>query len=447
MPYKKTVHYTKQRPTSVGKSDGVKTTFNNEESDDAGAEEEEEEEEVYKKVQEKKPSGSTPPPWQSSQAKQDLEELLKNHKEEIKKMSIKDIYLSSPKYSCYKYNNFKSNATRLAKKYEVALRLTHGAKSRPSSAKVKGLTHNGLSGPVTKNRAESSHSRNDKKKEKTNKKNAVNEIHLLEQDKQPSDSTPPPWKSSQAKQDLAELLKNQKEEMKKMSIKDIYLSSPKYSCYEYKNFKSNATRLAKKHGIIFKKDDRDNWKDSKSKAILMKALMDKKSHIHNKTDEEIYNSSKHFQEFPFEYFKHNLNNLRGTAEQLNRWILEEEAAFKQEELAYPRNPLTIRNYPHWQYEPECEMMKEDVRSGLAYRLSPLELRVTREEYQQYPQIVFCGHIHAEKRAQREADFWTSKRNKDAQRQRDKEDKQMQEDWEQDMHDEDMRCLGAQFKAV
>ncbi len=236
-----------------------------------------------------------------------------------------------------------------------------------------------------------------------------------------------------------------------MTIKDIYESDKKYSCYVYQNFHTNVDRLAKKLNITLKKAPKkgkrssarakkkksanavaegktEGWLGSKARSLLLKALMDKKSYVHNKTDQEIYDSHKSFKEFEPIYFQSCLTKLRKKAETNLRIIAEEEAAYEKDCNAHPRAELCSRGYPHWQYHPADKMLREDVKSGLANTKRPLDLWQSRDEYQDFPLDVFRGHIYQESRAQREANYWVPKRNKDAQRARDKEAKQLKEEW-------------------
>lgn len=158
----------------------------------------------------------------------------------------------------------------------------------------------------------------------------------------------------------------------------------------------------------------------------MALLLDKKSAIHTQTSDAIYTSHKSFQQFERKYFLDNLKNLRVIAAAKAKHIEATESAFHLEQLAHPPNQLTARGYPRWPGHPAQSMLKEDVESGLANTLKPAQLRAKRSEYKGFPSDVFRGHIHQEKRAQREADFWIPKRNKDAQRKRDKEAKELNE---------------------
>ena len=106
----------------------------------------------------------------------------------------------------------------------------------------------------------------------------------------------------------------------------------------------------------------------------------------------------------------------------------EEGAFLKEHACFPQTELTPQGYPHWGYHNANKLLKEDVKSGLANNMKPMKLWQEKAEYQEFPPRVFLGHVHQEKRSQREAKYWVVKRNRDAQRKRDKEVEEMKEKW-------------------
>lgn len=267
----------------------------------------------------------------------------------------------------------------------------------------------------------------------------------------------PLWKSSDAKNDLVSAMQDPNSAIRKMSIEDIYRSDPKYfSCYEYRNFYQNVKSLEKKYNVQLPKNivrrkkggtskaaynsegkKVKGWGEDKAKGLLLALLLDKKSAIHTQTSDAIYTSHKSFQQFERKYFLDNLKNLRVIAAAKAKHIEATESAFHLEQLAHPPNQLTARGYPRWPGHPAQSMLKEDVESGLANTLKPAQLRAKRSEYKGFPSDVFRGHIHQEKRAQREADFWIPKRNKDAQRKRDKEAKELKKEWEKQYYNEEV----------
>ena len=107
--------------------------------------------------------------------------------------------------------------------------------------------------------------------------------------------------------------------------------------------------------------------------------------------------------------------------------------------------MTIRGYPFWDSHPANLLLKEDVEIGLVSRVKPAELRALRKEYKEFPLKVFRSHIYQEQRERREKDYWVVKRNKNAQRIRDREVKKMKEQWEKDQLDEGMGDVCRQWE--
>ena len=62
-----------------------------------------------------------PLPWLTSKAKSDLLSDLKAPNSTIVHMTARQIYESDTKYSCYKWENFKSNLKRMCKTNGITL--------------------------------------------------------------------------------------------------------------------------------------------------------------------------------------------------------------------------------------------------------------------------------------------------------------------------------------
>ena len=282
---------------------------------------------------------------------------------------------------------------------------------------------------------------------------------------------PIPWKKSSAKEDLVKELLNPTSGIRNMSIDEIYQSNAKYKCYKYDNFYNNVTRLLKKHGTTLpsgkKKGNKQDtnkigskntktsntknkkkgpeWRGSKSKRFLSKLLLDKTSWIHKKTDDEVYRCQECFMEYDRSVFQKHLNNERKLAEKTSTLVAQQEREFALEQMNNPRKPMTIRGYPFWDSHPANLLLKEDVETGLVSRVKPAELRALRKEYKEFPLKVFRSHIYQEQRERREKDYWVVKRNKNAQRIRDREVKKMKEQWEKDQLDEGMGDVCRQWE--
>lgn len=270
------------------------------------------------------------------------------------------------------------------------------------------------------------------KKEKTKK----------EKTKKNTPSAPPhSWRTSSSKKDLTMALADPSSPVRSMSIKEIHSSSTKYSCYPYTNFHQNVSRLASKMGVVLPKNKKEkknegnkkksspSWRGSKEKMMLYGIIYDDGSILYSTSPEELYKSHPGFKQWEFDRFEANLKRLAKVVEKDKKNLAFEEEAFKHEQNHFPQNDLGNRGYPLWGYHSANRLIKEDVKSGLAYRIKPSELRLMRDEYQKFPGVVFLGHVHQEKRSQREAGYWISKRNKDAAFKQEEEVENMKKEWQ------------------
>ena len=142
-------------------------------------------------------------------------------------------------------------------------------------------------------------------------------------------------------------------------------------------------------------------------------LMDDKSPFHSMQPEEIYKSYAGFQNYPLKNFKTKLKSLKKAVRERKIIFKEDERIFQHEKLLFPRKERNIRGQFFWDTRIANLSLHEDVKNGIADQLKPSKLRETRVEYQDFSPEVFCGHVHQEKRAQREKSYWIPKRNKDA----------------------------------
>ena len=75
------------------------------------------------------------------------------------------------------------------------------------------------------------------------------------------------------------------------------------------------------------------------------------------------------------------------------------------------------------------LLKRDVKSGVANVKKPKELWGTRHKYKEFPLGVFRNHIHQEKRRQQEELGYFQKRNKKAQKMHENEVNEMKDEWD------------------
>ena len=123
----------------------------------------------------------------------------------------------------------------------------HRRPSRKESSNTEGGGGLGRSGDDGKSSGAHCSPRPDKRDDKASNNNASATSTSKKQAKSPkptpkktdngtSPRTPPPWISSQAKKDLVRDLNDPTSPVRSMTIKDIYESDQKYSCYATKTF-------------------------------------------------------------------------------------------------------------------------------------------------------------------------------------------------------------------
>jgi hypothetical protein len=185
-----------------------------------------------------------------------------------------------------------------------------------------------------------------------------------------------------------------------------------------------------------------DWKKSKAKVILSSLIDDENSSVHRMTAEEIHNSHPLFKTYKLEKFKGYLETLQKAAENLRNIVREDEREIWSELIAFPRAEMTIRGYPFWDTHDARDLLEKDVKDGKANRLAPSELRKTREEYKEFPPLVFCRHVQQERRRQREPSGWVVKRNKKARKMLEKEVSEEKNKWEEEKYKNDIKELCA-----
>ena len=64
-------------------------------------------------------------------------------------------------------------------------------------------------------------------------------------------------------------------------------------------------------------------------------------------------------------------------------VMQDDAAFEHDKKLFPGNPVTVNEEPVWYTHPAKELLKRDVKNGLASSLKPSELRDTRPECKEF----------------------------------------------------------------
>lgn len=168
------------------------------------------------------------------------------------------------------------------------------------------------------------------------------------------------------------------------------------------------------------------WIKSRAKAKLRSLLQDESSWIQCCSPEQIHAADDDFKQYPIARFKVNFNNLKASIEVDRQCVLFDEAAFKQHEEKFPRNPTTERGYKYWNKHPAEKRLHDMVKQGETSNRKPEDIRHDHPDFQDFPPSVFRQHLYQEKRRLKEGVFWQKKRNDKAHKKhRDEEERRKQ----------------------
>lgn len=160
-----------------------------------------------------------------------------------------------------------------------------------------------------------------------------------------------------------------------------------------------------------KKKEVPEWRDSRAKELLVTGL--EAGTIPWTRQEmpprDVYNLHVEFQDYKYENFRTNLNNLRKAVRSRKKISLfEEDALLKDREKAQVGGQ-TMRGYPFWPTSDANQLLKQDIKEGRHLHMKPKILYIYRPEYQVFPLSVFRDHVHQELRSQRERPYWMHKK--------------------------------------
>ena len=143
------------------------------------------------------------------------------------------------------------------------------------------------------------------------------------------------------------------------------------------------------------------WGSSKAKHILRQGIVD--GSIPNSMPvEEVYELCDLFKLYNKENFTTNLKNLReAVAKDYDRMAADAKAyghdiellkiLREQQPSSFPKPP-----YPNWHTHVARLHLRDDLGAHKHMSMTPKELYLTRQEYQEFPHDVFCDHIYQER---------------------------------------------------
>ncbi len=179
-----------------------------------------------------------------------------------------------------------------------------------------------------------------------------------------------------------------------------------------------------------------SWRKSEAKQLLVSLIYSNKRGVARMSPRAIYESNESFQDYPFENFQGYLRTIKDSAKKYDEKARVSEREIWSDLTKFPRNPTTIRGYPHWDTHPANNLLEKDVKDGKADSMKPMDLRDSREEYKEFPLKVFRNHVSQEKRRQREEAGWVFRRNKKGREKHDEKINQLLDDWDKNMYRKD-----------
>ena len=147
---------------------------------------------------------------------------------------------------------------------------------------------------------------------------------------------------------------------------------------------------------------------------------------------KFYSQLKEFQEVPESQFRERLKDHRKQIEKLQDRATEEEALFVRDRELHPRSTRNNRGELVFDLSEAKELLREDVSKKIHKKMTPSQLRASRDKYKSFSNSVFKQRIYQEVRYQKYLNYLNQKREK-AIRQRNLcfQEPPMSEDNEQD----------------
>jgi hypothetical protein len=129
------------------------------------------------------------------------------------------------------------------------------------------------------------------------------------------------------------------------------------------------------------------------------------------TAEEILREEPLFRQYNSKLFRSNLMRLVETVREDQGRGQWDQDALNKEKLKYPINAILIQGCPRWNISSAKILLEGDLKAQKHVGLLPRDLRVTRQEYIDFPLRIFRHRLYAEVQKQTGDAFWVHKRNK------------------------------------
>ena len=140
-----------------------------------------------------------------------------------------------------------------------------------------------------------------------------------------------------------------------------------------------------------------------AKPILEKAYLDGEVTDDMKRS-VVWGMKPEFKAVPINNFGTNWNLMKKNISSLKRRAAEDAADLKHDRDIFP-----IQEEGRWDGSEAQALLKMDVKDDFHLHFSPVELWSSRSEYQEFPIEIFSPHVHQEKRAKLESNYWLVKK--------------------------------------
>ena len=156
-------------------------------------------------------------------------------------------------------------------------------------------------------------------------------------------------------------------------------------------------------GKAKKKKKTPKWRNSNEKEVLRKDIVDFKV-TEDMAAAQVYEMHNGiYKKFELKHFTTNLRNLRKSVEADRERMYFDSAAYYSD-MSKQRPPRS-QTKPHWNTHVAKDLLEIDLDEGLNTVMTPLELWLTRGEYQVFELEVFRKHIHQAVGARLKKEYW------------------------------------------
>lgn len=154
---------------------------------------------------------------------------------------------------------------------------------------------------------------------------------------------------------------------------------------------------------------KEKWENSVSKALLRVGVL-RREITEDTNPVWIHTNNAEHRKWPIEGFKRNLTTLlKGVKRERDR--MQDDTIAYGHDLAIVKSFRTESDVAAWHRSPAYKLLKQDVDDKLHEQMKPMDLWLTRPEYQQFDLGCFRKHIYQEvdSRPKREVRFEKKKK--------------------------------------